>query len=181
MGRKRIPSEAEIQELAVEFRVLWKQGEALRPWLRRHRKKLLEMVHGEWSWAALARALTKAEITFSTGKPWSDRTLCHEFVHATARLKGYARRRKSSNDTGAELNNGPAVESGAVFCGEPQKVASPLADTIVPHKEPGEQISVAKPAKPFKPFTLKPYVPPRAFTPDEIREHEELRLRLYGK
>lgn len=93
MSLKRVPTDDEINSLAEHFRTLWTPGDVVRPWFRKHREMMLELVHGAWSWAAIARALTKAGITYRTGKPWTAKWLQSDFSRAQVPLKGYARRR----------------------------------------------------------------------------------------
>ncbi|OYV54763.1 MAG: hypothetical protein B7Z71_13465 [Acidocella sp. 21-58-7] len=92
MSRKRIHTEAEIESLAEMLRPLWRQGDVVRPWLRQHYGMLLELVHGDWSWAAIARAMTLAGITYSTGKAWDTDWLQSEIYRARRPLKGYQRK-----------------------------------------------------------------------------------------
>jgi hypothetical protein len=42
-----------------------------RPWLRKHQATIRTLVHDDWSWAAIAQALTRAGITWRTGRAWS--------------------------------------------------------------------------------------------------------------
>jgi hypothetical protein len=93
MTKKRMPSDHEIASLADKFRELWTPGEDIRTWLRKQSADMLELVHGDWSWAALAIVLTKAGITYRTGKAWTTDSLRQEATRATAPLKGYARRK----------------------------------------------------------------------------------------
>ena len=50
-----------------------------------------DLVHGDWSWATLADALTRASITYRTGRAWSPEGLRREVVRASAPLRGYRR------------------------------------------------------------------------------------------
>ena len=92
MSRKRIHTEAEIESLADMLLPLWRQGDVVRPWLRQHYDMLLELVHGDWSWAAIARAMTLAGITYRTGKSWDADWLQSEVYRARQPLKGYQRK-----------------------------------------------------------------------------------------
>ncbi len=92
MSRKRIHTAAEIESLAEMLRPLWRQGDVVRPWLRQHYGMLLELVHGDWSWAAIARAMTLAGITYRTGKAWDADWLQSEVYRARQPLKGYQRK-----------------------------------------------------------------------------------------
>jgi hypothetical protein len=99
MTKKCMPPDHEIASLADKFRELWTPGEDIRTWLRKQSVLMLELVHGDWSWAALAVVLTKAGITYRTGKAWTTDSLRQEATRATAPLKGYARRRKENTAT----------------------------------------------------------------------------------
>jgi hypothetical protein len=99
MTKKCMPPDHEIANLANKFRELWTPGEDIRTWLRKQSVLMLELVHGDWSWAALAVVLTKAGITYRTGKAWTTDSLRQEATRATAPLKGYARRQKKEAAT----------------------------------------------------------------------------------
>ena len=92
MPRKRIHTEAEIETLVNMLRPLWRQGDVVRPWLRQHYDMLFDLVHGDWSWAAIARAMTLAGITYRTGKSWDADWLQSEVYRARQPLKGYQRK-----------------------------------------------------------------------------------------
>ncbi len=89
-----MPSERKIAELADRVRDLWTPGESVRPWLRKQSTMMLDLVHDEWSWQAMAVVLTRAGITYRTGRPWTTNSLRQEAVRANRPLKGYARRPK---------------------------------------------------------------------------------------
>ena len=89
MPFKRLVPDDEIEILAEQLRTLWRPGDVIRPWLRRHGEMLLELVHGDWSWSAIASAMTKAGITYRTGKPWTADWLQSDFYRARAPLKGH--------------------------------------------------------------------------------------------
>ena len=93
MPLKRTPTDEEIEALAEQFRNLWQDGDVVRPWFRQHREMLLGLVHGDWSWAAVGQALTKAGITYRTGKPWTAKWLQSDFSRAQMPLRGYGRKR----------------------------------------------------------------------------------------
>lgn len=102
MSRKRIRSKEEITTLAKRLRALWSPGEPLRPWLRRHAKMLLKLVHGGWSWEAMASAMEEAGIKYNTEKKWTATWLQSDFHRAKAPLKGYARGRRVRTSTAAK-------------------------------------------------------------------------------
>jgi hypothetical protein len=70
MTYKRTPTDDEIDALAEQFRPLWRTGEAVRPWLRKHASMLIDLVHDDWSWAGVAIALDRAGVAYKTGNPW---------------------------------------------------------------------------------------------------------------
>ena len=78
----------DIEALAAELRPLWRKGKAVRPWLRKHAPRLIELVRDEWTWACVGRALTQAGITYRTGRPWDGEHLRTQVARATAPLKG---------------------------------------------------------------------------------------------
>ena len=101
MPKKRTPTDEEIEALAEQFRHLWRQGDVMRPWFRQHRDMLLGLVHGDWSWVSVGQALTKAGITYRTGKPWTAKWLQSDFSRAQIPLKGYRRGKRPSQDVSA--------------------------------------------------------------------------------
>src|ERR1700758_3065597 len=87
MPIKRQPSEAELDALAERFRALRRAGDVLRPWLRKHHGMIRALVNDDWSWAAVADALTRAGVTWRTGRAWSAEGLRREIVRASIPLK----------------------------------------------------------------------------------------------
>jgi hypothetical protein len=155
MPRKRTPTDEEINGLAEEFRHLWRRDDVVRPWFRQHRDLLLGLVHGDWSWASVGQALTRAGITYRTGKPWTAKWLQSDFSRAQIPLRGYARRR---NLTGA---------------------------TVAAHLAPAPITSTATPsptaATPrFKPATLRALVPLPPLSEAERAEIERNRRLTFG-
>ncbi|GBQ43148.1 MULTISPECIES: hypothetical protein [Acidocella] len=100
MALKRTPSDDEINALAARFLALWSSGDVIRPWLRLHAEMLLALVQSGWSWAAIARAMTLAGITYRTGKPWTADWLQSEAYRARLPLKGYRRRNQTMSSQG---------------------------------------------------------------------------------
>jgi len=137
MTQKFMPPDHEIASLADRFRELWTPGEDIRTWLRKQSVLMLELVHGDWSWAALAVVLTKAGITYRTGKPWTADSLRQETTRATAPLKGYARRRKdgAGKIIDAEILAGPQT-SGILKRGAAQTSPEVQIDLITTDEEP---------------------------------------------
>ncbi len=89
MPKKRKASAEEIAVLAKHFRGLWSKGTIMRPWMREHRPMVLDLVHGHYSWDAIARAFSKANIKYDDGKgqDWTSEGLRREFVRAARPLK----------------------------------------------------------------------------------------------
>ena len=179
MPLKRIPADEEIEMMAAAMRPLMKRGETIRPFLRRNQERLLALVRDE-SWATLALVLNEIGITYSTGKPWTARALSHEFLHATAPLKGYGDRRKHN----AIVANFPAIASApAQADSNPHSRSergSASAHLAAVRDVTGTMEATTTPAPKFKPFSLKPYESPREPTPGEIEESEAIRIRMFG-
>jgi hypothetical protein len=154
MPVKRQPSEAEINALAVDLAVLWRTGDVIGPWLRKHHGKLLALVHDDWSWSALAAALTIARVTYRTGRAWSADNLRRDVWRARRPLK-------------ACLGGGTAVH------------AAPRAPCPEPSPPPRE--SGAPPPPPFRPGTLNPDIPLRTASPEEEQQYRQLHRILFGK
>ena len=155
MPRKRTPTDKEIEALAEQFRHLWRQGDVMRPWFRQHRGMLLDLVHGDWSWAAVGQALTKAGITYRTGKPWTAKWLQSDFSRAQMPLRGYARRHNLLETRGAA------------------------------HAPPAPALSTAPaepaPAAPrFKPASFRSREPPRPLSETERAEIDRNRRLTFG-
>jgi hypothetical protein len=87
MTYKRTPTDDEIETLAAQFRPLWRTGEAVRPWLRKHAVMLIDLVHDDWSWAGVAIALDRAGIAYKTGNPWQAEQLRAKIAAARRPLK----------------------------------------------------------------------------------------------
>ena len=167
MAFKRVHSEEEIATLAEQLRSLRVSGDAIRPWFRQNRDVFLNLVHSTWSWAAIARALTKAEITYGTGKPWTALWLQADFWRAQAPLKGYAKRSR---------NQKPMPPVRAV-------VASQSTPPDPPHVAPGAHHGeqTAKPAPRFKPVSIKPFEPRQPPTEEELAQIERNRMHAFGR
>jgi hypothetical protein len=157
MPVKRQPSEAELAALAEEFRALWRQGDVVVPWLRKHKNRLRALIADDWSWAAIADALTRAGITYRTGRPWTAHNLRYDVRRASRPLK-------------RQLIAGPAPPV-------PQAVAGPIPVQVTATPA----LPLSGPTAPgFKPASLKPYEPPRPPTADEEKEREAVRKKIYG-
>jgi len=174
MPFKRQPSDEELIQLAEEFRHLWQSGNVIRPWLRKHQARLRALVAGDWSWATLADALTRAGITYRSKRPWTGDGLRAEVRRAGLPLK--SRPRDAPSTTTGQI---PAADSPA-----PQP---PSLDVVIPkstHARPSP--AELEPASDnrgrsvprFKPGAIRPPEPPRPLTQDEIEEREVMRRRL---
>jgi hypothetical protein len=162
MPRKRKPTEEEIDILADQFRQLWRPGDVLRPWFRQHQNMLLNLVHGAWSWESVGQALTKAGITYGTGKPWTAKWLQSDFSRAQQPLKGYGRNNPPPNSSSPPA---PAsVEAGL-----------PAALTV-PGKPPPPKSGGPR----FKPATFRIPKPPCALSEAERVEIERNRRLTFG-
>lgn len=179
MPLKRIPADEEIEMMAAAVRPLMKRGETIRPFLRRNHETLLALVRDE-SWATLALVLNKIGITYSTGKPWTARALSHEFLHATAPLKGYGDRRKHNAIVAdfPAIASTPAQADSNHYSRSERGSASPHLTAV--RDVTGTMGVTTSPAPKFKPFSLKPYEAPREPTPGEIEESEAIRIRMFG-
>ncbi len=181
MSLKRKPTDAEIETLAATFRPLWRPGDVVRPWLRQHRDMLLELVHGEWSWAAVGAALSKAGITYRTGAPWTAKALRSEFSRAQMPLKGYRRRPGRSKDTASEPLPVSTEAVTTMGAGVIPPVPIPPAPVIPPLSSgpPGPRPSAASGPR-FKPATLRVREPPPVLSEVERAEIERNRRLTFG-
>jgi hypothetical protein len=159
MPLKRQPTPEEIDVLADEFRPLWRDGDVIRPWLRKHGRRLRALIADGWSWAALATVLTRAGITYRTKRPWTVNALKAEVSRANAPSKAH---KSTQGPKAADMRLGEAFSS-----------ATPIV--VEPHIAP-ERAGVFPM---FAPASLKPYEPPRARSPEEEREIETLRSRIF--
>lgn len=176
MSLKRKPTDAEIEVLAATFRPLWRPGDVVRPWLRQHQDMLLELVHGEWSWAAVGVALSKAGITYRTGAPWTAKTLRSEFSRAQTPLKGYRRRPGRSGDAAPEQ---PPVETPVTIgAGAVPPAAAATASVILPL--PPEPVPSAAGAPRFKPASFRVHELPPPLSEAERAETERNHRLTFG-
>jgi len=158
MPMKRQPSDAELDALAGRFRAMWRDGNAVHPWLRKHHAMIRDLVDDEWSWLAVADALTRAGITWRTGRPWSAEGLRRTVDRAAIPLK--SRGKRQSPSPGFQ----PHVQSEA----SPPMVAADRAAA--------DGVSAPR----FRPARPKPYEPPRPLTPAEEQERTAIHKKLYG-
>jgi hypothetical protein len=162
MPRKRKPTDDEIDTLADQFSQLWRPGDVLRPWFRQHQNMLLDLVHGAWSWESVGQALTKAGITYGTGKPWTAKWLQSDFNRAQQPLKGYGRNKPPPNSSSA-----PA----------PASVAPALPPVLITPATPASRKSGGSR---FKPATFRVVEPARALSETERAEIERNRRLTFG-
>jgi hypothetical protein len=174
MPLKRFHTEAEIETLADTLRPLWRQGDIVRPWLRQHYGMLLELVHGDWSWAAIARAMTLAGITYRTGKPWNADWLQSEVFRARQPLKRH------------RPQNAPPPESSTSAAAEVQAAMPALMQVEIPAPE-------AVPEEPeFQPASFIDWEATRTENPATVHApapilrpsapaYDEVMARLLGK
>jgi hypothetical protein len=160
MPLKRQPTPDEIAVLAEELRPLWRDGDVVRPWLRKHATRLRSLIADGWSWAGLATVLTQAGITYRTKRPWTVNALKAEVSRANAPSKS---RKSTPGNMAAEMPLAEAFSEARLMMAEPHI-------TI-------ERAGVCFPK--FAPASLKPYEPPRARTPEEEKEIETLRKRIF--
>jgi hypothetical protein len=156
MPVKRQPSEAEINALAADLAALWRPGDVIGPWLRKHHGKLLALVHDDWSWSALAAALTIARITYRTGRAWSADNLRRDVWRAHRPFK-----------TRLGLETAAHAASHAP---SPEPVPSP------PPSDSG-----TPPPPRFRPGTLDPDIPLRTASPQEEQQYRQLHRKIFGK
>lgn len=160
MPTKRIPPDDEIQMMASALFPFYKRGESIRPFLRRNQSLIRDIVRDE-SWATFALILMQLGIKYSTGTPWTARTLHHEFIHAIAPSKRQAKRHVTTAEK-------PALQ--------PQIHAEYSAVATE-----GNHAGHPQPTPRFKPFSLKAQEPPRPLTQGEIEDREANRIRMFGK
>jgi hypothetical protein len=168
MTRKRIRTQEEIAALAKRLRTRWIPGEPLRPWLRRHAGMLLKLVHGGWSWAAVANALDEAGIKYDTQKKWTAAWLQSDFHRARAPLKGYARGR------GVQVT--ATVQPGVL-----PSSFEPAPKTVSFEPPPTDQSPAERPRPRFKPVSIRPPGPRHQHTAEELAEIEQNRILTFGR
>jgi hypothetical protein len=171
MGRKRIPTDTEIDDLAERLGSVWRPGNTIRPWLRKQAPMLLELVHGDYSWDAIARAMTRAGILFATGRPWTARYLTIEFAKATKPLKGYARpRRLAAGRREPEAN--PPHDDQAGGSAKSEKTSAITT---------AEPVQTGTSARKFAPARLRQHSPAVLPTPEDDARSRAIDERLFGK
>lgn len=124
-----------------------------------------ELVNDDWSWAAVADALTRAGITWRTGRGWSAEGLRREIVRASIPLKSRGREGKAPSPA-AQVSAPGEATTPQVAAGSPAPASFPPPS--------------AAPVPRFKPASLKPYEPPRPLTSAEEQEREAVHKKIYG-
>jgi hypothetical protein len=174
MPYKRTPAEAELDALAAELRTLWRSGDIVGQWLRKHAHKLRLLLYDDWSWATLADALTRAGITYRTGHAGTADGLRRDVRRASRPLK------RQLNADGANHTQAAASAPSHTWDAKPHFTATNLKSA--PLQDGAARTLVEVPAGPslpkFKAFSLKPQEPPRQLTPAEQEEREVIRKRF---
>jgi hypothetical protein len=181
MPKRREPSDDEIAALAKELRLLWQRGEALRPWLRKYRQMILDLVHDDWPWAAMAKVFSKAGIKYKAGKgqDWHAEGLRREFVRAAIPLKRDKNPENATDKRGKTQINTPLgeIERAVPDASDSLPVVTPYARDRF-----GTADASAFSAAPvFKAFSLKRQEPPPELSPAAIEERDVVRRRIFGK
>jgi hypothetical protein len=172
MPYKRVVTEEEINALAEQLRPLWRPGDVIRPWLRRHSAMLLDLVRGDWSWSAIASAMTRAGITYRTGKPWTADWLQSDFYRARTPLKGHARRQRLAPEPEAQaIGLRPSPQTAA--CDPDGQAPSPASESL------SDRTSKLQPR--FKPASFKPAETRPPQSDDETAEIERNRILTFGR
>jgi hypothetical protein len=190
MPKRHEPSHDEIEALATTFRALWRRGKPLRPWLRKHRQMVLDLVHDEWSWDSIAKVFSVAGIKYREGKgrDWRGEGLRCEFARAALPLKRdknrtivvdehqYAR----TIDGASILLSGetPAASASVVSLAASDRAGSVSA---TPAAQSVTRPALTTPAPIFKAFSLKPQETQPGPSPAEYEEQEAIRKRMFGQ
>ena len=195
MPKSRQPSEPELKALTAEFRSQWHAGETVVPWLRLHEPRFRELIARGWSWAGLAAVLTRAGITYQTGRAWTGDNLRCDVYRASRPLKRQQRGAtasppRASREAPASASlvapQAAAMTPSEIPAGQSPAQAEPKFKPmrLLP-AAPQVAIGLAQPAGPtapkvprFEAFTLKDQEPPRPLTPEEQQEREAIRKRF---
>jgi len=173
MPKQREAVPEEIAALADELRNLWRAGQRLRPWLRKHRQMILGLVHDEWSWDIMAIAFSLAKIKYRSGrgKDWSGEGLRREFFRAALPLK----RDKNQENL---IDSAPATRSNQIVNANQSPALA--RKQAMPEMPPVPSPTVA-PIPRFKPVSLRPAEPRRMPSPEELAEIEQNRRLTFGR
>jgi hypothetical protein len=180
MPKKREASADEIAALAKQFRVLWRKGDALRPWMREHRQMVIDLVHNGSSWNAIAKAFSKAKIKYrdGNGQDWHAEGLRREFLRAAQPLKrdknpSIVINAQTVGDAKDALNIPPSNDE---IPADPFSVASFSA----PNEPTATSPTPLAPVPRFKPVSFRPPEPRRMPSPEELAEIEQNRRLTFG-
>jgi hypothetical protein len=116
--------------------------------------------------------MTKAGITYRTGKPWTADWLQSDFYRARVPLKGHIRKQGLENN---------AMSEPVLLLPSSQTELSP--QTAIPAEPTREMVTdhVPKPEPRFKPVSIKPFEPRRPATEEELAQIERNRLHALGR
>ena len=151
MFRKPPRPESDIETLADELRARLRHGDSIEAWMRRNVAKLTRLVRDQgWRWDDVGAAMTRAGISYSTGRAWTPEVLRVKASEARAQIR--ARRERNRATT-------------------PKARAAPPLKPQVPATQPLDQgHPTPVPAEPARPkFALAQIVsrhetPPKALT-----------------
>jgi hypothetical protein len=189
MPKRHEPSHDETEALAATFRALWRRGEPLRPWLRKHRQMVLDLVHDEWSWNSIAKVFSVAGIKYREGKSkdWHGEGLRCEFARASLPLK-----RDKNPAIVIDERHSPRIIDGASVSftgGTPAATAHVVSVNAfdragsvaaIPAAQSVTPAALTTPAPIFKAFSLKPQETQPGPSPAEYEEQEAIRKRMFG-
>jgi hypothetical protein len=143
----------EISALAQTLKSQWRPGALIDPWLRANADMLSALVKDrQWSWNAVAAAMTEASIIYRTGNPWSGQTL---------RLQIRKVSRPSTRPRAAPPDNGAIGSSSA----------SATVDRL---PAPDRTAQPAGLRRVRVPVSKKAYLPPPPLSTDEQAQREQV-------
>jgi hypothetical protein len=190
MPKRHEPTHDEIEALAATFRALWRRGKPLRPWLRKHRQMVLDLIHDEWSWNSIAKVFSVTGIKYrdGKGKDWHGEGLRCEFARAALPLK----RDKNRTNLIDEHQFARTIDGASVlFIGETTAASAPVVSLTASNRAgsvteipTARSVSPAAPTTPapiFKAFSLKPQQTQPGPSPAEYEEQEAIRRRMFGQ
>ena len=181
MPYKPIPPEIEIDALADQLRASWRNGEPFQPWLRRHADMLRDLVRRQWPWEGLAVVLNRVGIGYRSGNPITGEVIRVQVAKERTAKKSPGHHRAGATMTPALPDSGHEKPAG--FSAQEPAMPAAVAQMQYPIETPAEvqAAAVGQKVPRFRQASLKPYEPPRALTPDEIKEREANRVRMFGQ
>jgi hypothetical protein len=184
---KHKPTEAEIAGLAETFKPLRREGVVMVSWLREYASMLQERVDTEWTWAAVAQALTVAQITYQTGKPWTAKSLRNKITRALKPQRQTAEA-TAPQDKGPDVATRPegllpmSIPEFSKPGAQAQQPPAPSQSGGGPPAPPGAPAQPAPRPEPlFKSVSIREPPPLRQLTPEEEAAEAEVRRKLFGK